>query len=125
MENIVKVFNSLGKRRLFLISFIADEFLRFDFIALFRQLCVQTFLELRRHYQRILLYLETISKGNEHLACFNHHPQAVIQEVCDRFYPQMNDHAAEHMIHRLIHQSLDHWTTNAYDQYQRLCQGIF
>jgi phosphatidylinositol kinase/protein kinase (PI-3 family) len=71
------------------------------------------------------LYLETISKGNEHLGCFDNNPQQVLQEMCERFFPHMNDHAAENMIHTLINQSLDHWTTNAYDQYQRLCQGIF
>lgn len=90
----------------------------------FREVCVQTFLELRRHYQRILLFLETLSKGNEHLACFDGDPQRTIEDLKARFYPAMNDRAAEDMVHQLINRSIDHWTTNAYDHYQRLCQGI-
>ncbi len=85
---------------------------------------MQTFLELRRHYQRILLFLETLSKGNEHLACFDGDPQRTIEDLKARFFPAMNDRAAEDMVHQLINRSIDHWTTNAYDHYQRLCQGI-
>jgi phosphatidylinositol kinase/protein kinase (PI-3 family) len=71
-----------------------------------------------------LLYLETISKGNEQLACFNNDPQEVTEQLRQRFFPHMNDHAAEQAVQQLVDESLDHWTTNVYDKYQRLWQGI-
>jgi phosphatidylinositol kinase/protein kinase (PI-3 family) len=37
----------------------------------FREICVKTFLELRKNHQKIVLLLEMISHGNEHLPCFS------------------------------------------------------
>lgn len=93
------------------------------FVA-FRECCVTTFLELRKHSRRIMLFLEMLSKGNEHLPCFAESPQRVLQAMHGRFFPEMNDHAAKDMVNKLINQSLDHWTTGAYDGFQRCCMGI-
>ncbi len=89
-----------------------------------RGICVRTFLELRRHYERILVLVEMMSKGNESLPCFNGDPTHAISEMKKRFYPNLHDIAAAGMVNDLINQSLDNWTTTVYDGYQKLCQGI-
>lgn len=45
--------------------------LRSSSFMLFRELCVKTFLELRKHSAKIVLLLEMISHGNEHLPFFS------------------------------------------------------
>eukprot|EP01031_Cornospumella_fuschlensis_P025716 gene25716-31055_t len=90
----------------------------------FRDVCLRTFMELRKHSQRIMLLLEMLSKGSEHLACFAEDPQRVMAEMHARFFPDMHDRAAASKVDELIHESLDHWSTSLYDQFQRCCVGI-
>lgn len=89
-----------------------------------RNICVSVFLELRRHYERVILMMEMMSKGNENLPCFAGNPTKSFQEMRQRFLPGMNDIAVAEAVNELINLSLDNWTTRVYDGYQRCCQGI-
>ncbi len=91
----------------------------------FRRHCVQSFLELRKHHYRIILLLEMISKGNEHLRCFSGDSKRVIDDMRRRFCPDMHDNAVVEVVHSLIDNSLDNWTTTWYDRYQKCFVGVF
>jgi phosphatidylinositol 4-kinase len=91
----------------------------------FRELCVKTFLELRRNHNRIVLLLEMLSHGNEHLPFFAGNPKRVIGELRKRFRLDLNDRDAAEFVHTLIETSAGNWTTTCYDRYQRCCVGIF
>jgi phosphatidylinositol kinase/protein kinase (PI-3 family) len=80
---------------------------------------------LRRHHHRLVLLLEMIAKGNEHLDCFGGNPNRVVEDMRTRFFPDVNDSAAVEGVHRLIDESIDNWTTTCYDRYQRFVVGIF
>jgi phosphatidylinositol 4-kinase B len=41
----------------------------------FRELCVKTYMELRRQRHKIILLVEMFMNGNEGLACFGNKPQ--------------------------------------------------
>lgn len=90
-----------------------------------RRTCVQSFMELRKHHSRIVLLLEMISKGSEHLRCFDGDAKRVIDEMRQRFYPDIHDNAAAESVQKLIDDSLDNWTTNWYDKYQKCFVGVF
>ena len=81
-------------------------------------------MELRRHYERVILAIEMMSRGNETMACFAGNPTKALAEMRARFFPQMNDVAAAEQVQQLINQSLDNWTTTVYDSYQKCCQDI-
>ena len=49
-----------------------------------RELCVNIFLTLRRYHNRIILLLEMLAKGNEHLDCFGGDCNRVIEEMRQR-----------------------------------------
>jgi phosphatidylinositol 4-kinase len=91
----------------------------------FRECCVKTFMELRKHHYRIALLLEMISVGNEHLPCFAGDPGRIIDEMRKRFVPHIHDQAAIGHVHVLINQSIDNWTTSCYDKYQKYFVGVF
>ncbi|CAB1096719.1 unnamed protein product [Ectocarpus sp. CCAP 1310/34] len=90
----------------------------------FREVCVQTFMELRRKMPRLILLLETSSVGNAHLPCFGGRPEAVVAELRARFKPEAHDRAAMAHVHRLIDRSMGCWRTSWYDLYQSFAVGI-
>jgi phosphatidylinositol 4-kinase B len=91
----------------------------------FRDVCVKTFMELRKHHYRIVLLLEMLSVGNEHLPFFMGHPQRTVDELRQRFKPDMHDNAAIDHVHAMIDMAANNWTTTCYDRYQRCCVGVF
>jgi phosphatidylinositol 4-kinase B len=91
----------------------------------FRECCVKTFMELRKHHYRLALLLEMISVGNEHLPCFAGNPGRIIDEMRKRFVPHIHDQAAIGHVNVLINQSIDNWTTSCYDKYQKCFVGVF
>ncbi len=91
----------------------------------FRDLCVKTFMTLRKSHDTIVLSLEMLAQGNEHLACFSDNKVKVLEAFRQRFKPDLNDQAAIDYVHALIDESIDNWTTTCYDRYQRCCVGIF
>jgi phosphatidylinositol kinase/protein kinase (PI-3 family) len=90
-----------------------------------REICVKTFLELRRHHKKITLLLEMLSHGNEHLPFFSGNPQKTIIDFRKRFRLDLGDSAAAEFVHTLIEGAAGDWTTSCYDRYQRCCVGIF
>jgi hypothetical protein len=93
--------------------------------SLRRDLCVKTFMELRRHHNKVVLLLEMLSQGNEHLPVFAGNKRRVLSDLRRRFRTELYDRAAVDFVHELINESLDNWTTTCYDRYQRCCVGIF
>jgi len=92
----------------------------------FRKLCVKGFRALKKKQQKIWMLLEMMRTGaGACLPCFVEGEQALLN-LRERFNPreQMSEADSKEYINRLIDDSLDHWTTNCYDRYQRWCQDI-
>ncbi len=81
-------------------------------------------MELRRHYHKVVLLLEMLSVGNEHLPFFLGNPQRTIELLRKRFRPDVHDQAAEEHVQQLINLATDNWTTTCYDRYQRCWVGV-
>lgn len=90
----------------------------------FKQVCVDVFMCLRAQSYRLLLLLEVLAYHAPGLPCFADSPGVVIAALKDRFCLDLNDHAVQAHILRLIDSAADHWTTNCYDRYQKCCQGV-
>lgn len=81
-------------------------------------------MELRKHHHKIVLLLEMISVGNEHLPFFLGNPQRTIEQLRNRFRPEVHDQAAIEHVQHLINLATDNWTTTCYDRFQRCCVGV-
>jgi phosphatidylinositol 4-kinase B len=90
----------------------------------FRELCVRSFIVLRRHCMEIILLVEMLKAGNEDLPCFRGRPDDAIKGLRDRFRLDLSDRACKEYVHSLIDESLENWRTNWYDRYQRYCVGV-
>ena len=90
----------------------------------FRELCVRSFIVLRRHSMEIILLVEMLKAGNEDLNCFQGRPDEAIKGMRERFRLDLSDRACKEYVHSLIDESLENWRTNWYDRYQRYCVGV-
>lgn len=90
----------------------------------FRELCVKSFLVLRRHCLEIILLVEMLKSGNEDLSCFLGRPDDAIKGLRERFRLDLSDRACREYVQSLIDESLENWRTNWYDRYQRYCVGV-
>ena len=90
----------------------------------FRELCVRSFIVLRRHCMEIILLVEMLKAGNEDLNCFQGRPDEAIKGMRERFRLDLSDRACKEYVHSLIDESLENWRTNWYDRYQRYCVGV-
>eukprot|EP00816_Leptocylindrus_hargravesii_P008562 CAMPEP_0196821118 /NCGR_PEP_ID=MMETSP1362-20130617/77858_1 /TAXON_ID=163516 /ORGANISM="Leptocylindrus danicus, Strain CCMP1856" /LENGTH=1158 /DNA_ID=CAMNT_0042200195 /DNA_START=65 /DNA_END=3538 /DNA_ORIENTATION=+ len=77
--------------------------------ARFRNLCVKTFMELRRNCYQITLLVDMLSAGNEELPCFRGRPDDAISQLRDRFKLEYNDLACQDYVNGLINESLENW----------------
>jgi phosphatidylinositol 4-kinase B len=91
---------------------------------IFRELCVRSFIVLRRHCMEIILLVEMLKAGNEDLPCFRGRPDDAIKGLRERFRLDLSDRACKEYVHSLIDESLENWRTNWYDRYQRYCVGV-
>lgn len=91
----------------------------------YRKLVVQAFLATRKHREKIILLVEMMYEGNEHLPCFAGGRKAVVDGLQQRFFPKSNTMQVVQKVHRLIDESTNNWRTRWYDKYQRCCVGIF
>jgi phosphatidylinositol 4-kinase B len=91
----------------------------------FRDLCIKTFIALRRRCMEIILLVEMLKNGNEDLKCFRGRPEDAIQQLRDRFRLDLNDRACKEYVNCLIDDSIENWRTDWYDRYQRYCVGVF
>ena len=90
----------------------------------FRKLCVRAFLAVRKHRERIILLIQMMLAGNEHLPCFIGGARTVMSSLRTRFYEQGDDRACVSFVHRLIDSAMDDWRTRWYDAYQSIAQGV-
>jgi phosphatidylinositol 4-kinase len=90
----------------------------------FRELCVRSFLALRKHCMEIILLVEMLKSGNEDLNCFLGRPDDAIRGLKERFRLDLSDRACKEYVQSLVDGSLENWRTNWYDRYQRYCVGV-
>jgi phosphatidylinositol 4-kinase len=90
----------------------------------FRDLCVRTFIALRRRCMEIILLVEMLKNGNEELPCFRGRPDDAIQQLRERFRLDLNDRACKEYVNSLIDDSIENWRTDWYDRYQRYFVGV-
>jgi hypothetical protein len=90
----------------------------------FRNLCVKTFITLRRRCMEIILLVEMLKNGNENLPCFRGRPDDAIQQLRERFRLDLNDRACKEYVNSLVDDSIENWRTNWYDRYQRYFVGV-
>jgi phosphatidylinositol 4-kinase B len=90
----------------------------------FRELCIKTFLALRKHCMEIILLVEMLKNGNERLLCFRGRPDDAIQQLRERFRLDLNDRACREYVNALVDDSIENWRTNWYDRYQRYFVGV-
>ena len=91
---------------------------------IFRELCVRTFLALRKHCMEIILLVEMLKTGNEQLNCFRGRPNDAIEGLRERFRLDLNDRACREYVNSLIDDSIENWRTDWYDRYQRYFVGV-
>jgi hypothetical protein len=91
---------------------------------IFRDLCVRTFITLRRHCMEIILLVEMLKNGNEELDCFRGRPDDAISELRGRFRLDLNDRACTEYVYSLVDNSVENWRTDWYDRYQRYFVGV-
>jgi len=92
--------------------------------AKFREICCQTFLELRRNCFQITLLVQMLSNGNEDLDCFRGKPEIAAHGLQERFRLDLSDKACVEFVNNLIDNSAENWTTTWYDRYQRCFVGV-
>jgi hypothetical protein len=90
----------------------------------FRELCVRTFISLRRNCMEIILLVEMLKNGNEELNCFRGQPDNAIQQLRERFRLDLNDRACKEYVNSLVDASIENWRTDWYDRYQRYFVGV-
>ena len=90
----------------------------------FSMLVVRGFQEARKHRDKILLIARATYRGTRGgLPCFRA-GEATIDQLAERFKPEMSHQQYARFAAELIDASIDHWRTNFYDCYQRCCLGI-
>jgi phosphatidylinositol 4-kinase len=92
--------------------------------SVYRDLCIKTFIALRRHCMEIILMVEMLKQGNEELNCFRGRPDEAIRELRERFRLDLNDRACHELVNCLIDDSIENWRTDWYDRYQRYFVGV-
>ena len=90
----------------------------------FHDLCVKTYITLRRRCLEIILLVEMLKIGNEELQCFRGRLDDAIQQLRERFRLDLNDRAYKEYINSLIGNSIENWRTDWYDRYQRFFVGV-
>jgi phosphatidylinositol 4-kinase len=90
----------------------------------FRELCVKTFITLRKHCMEIILLVEMLKTGNEELSCFRGRPDEAIRQLRERFRLDLNDRACREYVNCLVDDSIENWRTDWYDRYQRYFVGV-
>lgn len=90
----------------------------------FRELCIKTYIALRRHCMEVILLVEMLKAGNEELKCFRGRPDEAIQQLRERFRLDLNDRACREYVNALVDDSVENWRTDWYDRYQRYFVGV-
>ncbi len=89
----------------------------------FKSLFLNGFLTLRKHYKKILSFVEICILTNSDLPCFRDKDK-VLSELKDRFLISETLDEVKKSVNKLIEDSRDHWRTRFYDGFQKYCVGI-
>jgi len=92
-----------------------------DLFDYFKVLCIQGFLAVRKHTDRIVCMVEMMQSSNA--PCYKAGPK-VVTLMRQRFAPGRPEEACVELVLQLISESLDAWRTRQYDYYQRVVNGI-
>jgi len=87
----------------------------------FKVLCIQGFLALRKHRDRVMVLVEVMK--NAALPCFKGGPRA-IEAMHRRFHQNLTEEQCVQLVLQMISDSMDAWRTRQYDYYQRVLNGI-
>jgi phosphatidylinositol 4-kinase len=87
----------------------------------YKVLCIQGYLALRRHAERILLLVEMMSASGT--PCFKAGPK-VLNNLRKRFNLGKTEEQCVEIMLSMISDSIDAWCTRQYDFYQRVLNGI-
>jgi phosphatidylinositol 4-kinase len=97
-----------------------------DAFNYFKVLCIQGFLALRKHADRIihLVDMAAHSPGGAAFPCFRGGAPRALQQLRRRFHLAATEEQCVEAVLTLVGDSLDAWSTRQYDNYQRLANGI-
>lgn len=93
-----------------------------EIFAYFKSLVIRGFLEARVYSHRILLLVETSQPGSN-MACFLAGANTITQ-LKERFALSLSSEQLMEHVNWLVDESVDHWTSKTYDDYQRMTNGI-
>lgn len=93
-----------------------------DMFNYFKLLFIRGFLELRRHFDKIILLVEMLLPGHK-MGCFARR-EATIRELKERFQLDLSEQDCVVFVGNLIKDSLTNWRTESYDNYQYYVNGI-
>ena len=94
---------------------------RSDAFDAYKALCIQGYLAVREHAERIVLLVEMM--GASGCPCFNAGPK-VIKQLRRRFNLALSEEQCVETVLGMISDSIDAWSTRQYDFYQRILNGI-
>ena len=92
-----------------------------DAFNYFKVLCIQGFLAVRKHADRVLLLAEMMAGSG--VPCLKAGPR-VLTAMRRRFHLSSTEEQCVELVLTLIGDSLDAWCMRQYDTYQRLANGI-
>ena len=93
-----------------------------EIFAYFKSLVIRGFLEARTYSHRIILLVETSLPGSN-MACFLAGANTITQ-LKERFVLGLTSEQLMEHVNWLVDESVDHWTSKTYDDYQRMTNGI-
>jgi len=96
--------------------------LQSDMFNYFKLLCIRGFLELRKHWERIVILAEMMLPGVK-MGCFAGRDVA-IKELKERFQLGLTEEECVAFVTNLIKDSANNWRTESYDNYQYFTNGI-
>ena len=94
---------------------------RSDAFDAYKALCIQGYLAVREHAERIVLLVQMM--GASGCPCFTAGPK-VIKNLRRRFNLHMSEEQCVEAVLGMISDSIDAWSTRQYDFYQRVLNGI-
>eukprot|EP01088_Endostelium_zonatum_P011684 TRINITY_DN25831_c0_g1_i1.p1 TRINITY_DN25831_c0_g1~~TRINITY_DN25831_c0_g1_i1.p1 ORF type:complete len:421 (-),score=90.87 TRINITY_DN25831_c0_g1_i1:67-1329(-) len=93
-----------------------------DMFKYFKLLWLRGFLEVRKHYEKIVMLVEMMLTGST-MGCMGT-MEGTIDPLKQRFKPTMNDTECVKFIENLINESWVDWTSRTYDTFQYWTVGI-
>lgn len=88
----------------------------------FERWAIDGYMEARAHRRQIMMVVEIAMAGQPDLPCFS--GRNILEELEDRFKPEMSRSQAAVHFKGLIAEAFDNWFTRQYDKFQRLSNGI-